>query len=108
MYTFQKDDRLRKRAEFLLLSKKGHKFYAPDFLLIRQDNDRNSTRIGITVSRKVGNAVVRNRVKRYVREFFRNNKVLFAIADYNVIARSGAAKIDYAKVCKELSDVLTR
>jgi ribonuclease P protein component len=108
LYRFLKEDRLRKRSEFLLLSKKGHKFYAPDFLLIRHDHDGNSSRIGITVSRKVGNAVVRNRVKRYIREFFRTNRALFLNADYSVIARSGAANIDYAKVCKELSDVLTR
>jgi len=108
VHSFPKENRIRKRPDFLLISKKGHKFYAPDFLLIRHVTGGDLSRIGITVSRKVGNSVVRNRVKRYIREFFRNNRELFACADYSIIARSGAAKIDYAKVCKELSDVLKR
>ncbi|NTV47493.1 MAG: ribonuclease P protein component, partial [Chlorobiales bacterium] len=87
MPKFDKSVRLRKRAEFTNLSVTGSKFSLPDFIIIKAVSERPCARLGVTVSRKVGNAVSRNRVKRLVREFFRNNRELFPPADYNIIAR---------------------
>jgi ribonuclease P protein component len=66
---FPKSARLRKRPEFLKLSRAGHKHQSANFVVISRPNDRAETRLGITVSGKVGNSVVRNRIKRQVREF---------------------------------------
>lgn len=65
-------------------------------------------RIGITVSRKVGTAVIRNRIKRLVREYYRHHKGAFVALDVNVIARRGAEKLDYRLVCLELDRVVER
>ncbi len=53
-----------------------------------------SGRVGITVSRKVGGAVVRNRVKRLVRELVRLHRFIPAHADVVFIARSQAAQLE--------------
>lgn len=108
MPTFDKSGRLRKRSDFTVVAARGRKLYLPDFIIIRSASELSWPRIGITVSRKVGNAVCRNRIKRLIREFFRNNRNCFLSADYNIIARSGAAQLDFADVCQELANGLCR
>ena len=108
MPTFDKSGRLRKRSEFVRLSVSGNKLVSADFIVISSDPLFSWARLGITVSRKIGNSVVRNRIKRLIREFFRNNRLLFPIADYNIIARSGACHLDYSAVCQEISNALSR
>jgi ribonuclease P protein component len=69
-----------------------------------------SVRVGFTVSRKVGNAVVRNRVRRRLREVVR--LVIPGRADpgfdYVLVGRQGALKRDFAILQKELLEALTR
>lgn len=108
MPTFAKSDRLRKRSEFARLASGGKKLATAHFLVISCDPAYTRARLGITVSRKVGNAVVRNRIKRLIREFFRNNRVMFPVADFNIIARSGASHLDYSAVCQEIANALSR
>ena len=93
--------RIRKRAEFLRLSHDGEKVYQTHFLLICRRRDDGGVRFGITVSRKVGNAVVRNRVKRLVREVCRHASPV-PPADYSIIARTGAGMLDVDAVRTQL------
>jgi ribonuclease P protein component len=71
---------------------------------------RSGVRVGFTVSRKVGNAVVRNRVRRRLREVAR--KVIPTEArpdlDYVMVGRQGALKRDFATLCQELVEALRR
>lgn len=105
-FGFSKQDRLRTSVEYSSLSLRGSKIQARSFLIIVAANDLGRPRMGLTVSRKVGNAVVRNRVKRFLREFFRLHRSEFKDADYNVIARKSAAGLDYDGVCAELNRAL--
>ena len=63
------------------------------------------SRLGVTVSRRIGNAVVRNRVKRRVREFFRKamRAELPPHTSIVVIARGGAAALESATIADELT-----
>ena len=108
MNTFSKAERLRKRGEYLRLSAVGRPVKAPHFLVVRAAAAVGVTRLGVTVSRRVGNAVVRNRLKRLVREFYRLNKDLFAPVDYNIIAKQGAARLAFGEVSQELGRALQR
>lgn len=70
---FPKSRRLRKRADFLAVQRTGKTQHSRYFVVVSecQSGDQEEGRLGITVSKKVGNAVIRNRVKRVVREFAR-------------------------------------
>ena len=94
---------MRKSWEYQLVKKMGCKFYTPHFVLLVADNKINNSRLGVTVSRKIGNAVQRNRLKRIIREFFRTRKHFFSgLRDYSVIARHGVAQLTSAEINLEL------
>jgi len=100
---FPKTARLRKRAEFLKLSRGGAKLHSASFVILTRSNSRSENRLGVTVSSKVGNAVVRNRVKRRVREYFRRHRAeLPQGADILIIARPGAAGASSERLDGEL------
>lgn len=105
--TFPKQARLRKRPEFLNLSRGGKKIYAPHFLIITNSNERGEARLGVTVSSKVGNAVVRNRVKRLLRECFRRYRhQIVPKQDVLIIARKSAASLSWYEVENEIRTIL--
>jgi ribonuclease P protein component len=125
-----KAERIRRRPDFLRVQGGGRKFHSASFvcfamLLNRRlkadapidkrasgslpGSDTELCRLGITVSRRVGGAVVRNRVKRLVREAFRRHKPLFpAAVELVVIARAEAAHLAYAQVERELCEISRR
>ena len=72
-FFFRKENRVLRRAVFLEAYEKGtrHRFAVGQIFLMPRPDPNSPTRLGITASRKVGNAVVRNRLRRLTREVFR-------------------------------------
>jgi ribonuclease P protein component len=103
---FGKALRLRLRRDFLRVQKRGRKSHSPSFIVASASQPAPGTsRVGFSVSRRVGNAVVRNKLKRRLREFFRlHRRELPAACDMVVIAKPGAAKLSYDELVEELRD----
>jgi ribonuclease P protein component len=101
--TFSPKARLRKRWEFNTVYRMGCKKNTPHFLLLISAGSDCQSRLGVTVSRKVGNAVIRNKVKRVIREFYRCNRHRFeSPVDLSVIAKRGAGNVATRDLWHEL------
>ena len=123
--SFPKRERIRKRGEYLAVQGRGRKLTTDHFLVfVRSPEDAAArtaavpktaeetaigTRLGSTVSKKVGGAVERNRVKRLLREVFRRNKSWFpSRRELVLVARPGAAELGYDAVARELETLCKR
>lgn len=72
-------------------------------MFVLPQGEAGPPRLGITASRKLGGAVVRNRVKRRVREAFRRHKVLFPSGvDLVFVAKKSASETEYDQVVREM------
>ena len=107
--------RLRHRREFLAVQKSGRATHGRHFLVViapqvnNEAHHERSGRLGITVSKKVGKAVVRNRVKRLVREYMRRNWWVPNGKDAVIIAKRGAGELKtYSEVASALAELGTR
>jgi ribonuclease P protein component len=108
-FLFTKADRIRKRSEFLRLSRSSQALHSRYFVISFRRGSQDRTRLGITVTKKVGNAVVRNRIKRLCREFFRLNKHrITGCWDINIIAKKQAADLSTKDVFISLKHIFDR
>jgi ribonuclease P protein component len=100
---------MRKRAEFLAANK-GLRNARPGFVLLTRPNESLGKRFGVTVTKKIGNAVVRNRMKRRFRELLRAALPDEGLpdTDHVLIGREGGIERDFARMRAELSAALTR
>ena len=103
-------ERLRKRADFLAAAS-GSKVPAAAFVLqSRKRTDDGPVRVGFTVSKKVGSAVERNRVRRRLREIVRLSDAdqMRAGHDYVLIGRRAALQRPFAQMAAEFDGALRR
>ena len=108
-HKFTKKDRLLKRRQFVQLSEKGKKIQNKYYLAIYARNDTTRSRLGVTVTKKVGNAATRNKIKRFCREFFRQNQNRMSdTIDINIIAKKKATYLDGNETFRKLEDIFDR
>lgn len=107
-FSFKKKERLAKRPEFEKVMAEGRKKRIGKLCIIFSlPNELGKTRLGIIASKKVGNAVARNRVKRRIRETFRQIKHRIEPAlDIVVISGKDIVTLPYRMIEKELSNAL--
>jgi len=108
MPTFPKSKRLTKQLEFKKTLDLGTKVVCPNLILIGRVEESANARIGLIVSRKVGNAVARNYIKRSLREHFRQCSESLPALDLVVIARHTLSKCDGAQISQEFDDCFGR
>ncbi len=104
----QKQYRLKRRSAFSYVYKKGEKSSSRHLLLLYVKS-RSGVKIGISVSKKVGGAVIRNRVKRLIREGI--DCILPQVQQgytYVVVARSTAAESDYKTMCEDVKNIFEK
>ncbi|MBI5844271.1 MAG: ribonuclease P protein component [Deltaproteobacteria bacterium] len=107
--TFKKRHRLTKRAEFVRLTRLGTRCDSTHFFSVMLPGTGPDSRLGVTVTRRVGCAVVRTRIKRLVREHFRLNRQVFKSPyDINVIAKNGAKLADNGALFSSLEALFSR
>ena len=104
-YTFTKDERMKK-GDFRD-TRWAKSAETPHFLLLTHANREGKRKLGITIRKKVGGAVVRNRLRRLVREFYRLNKDLFPDRRDNLLKiKQAPAKLTWTGTETELRTLL--
>lgn len=96
-------ERLKKNHLFQFVYKNGKSYADKYFVMYVKENGTSKNRIGISVSKKVGNSVVRHRITRLVRESYRLQEAVFNSGlDIVIVARKNAASVSYVEVEKSL------
>ena len=91
------------------MSRYGSRVVTPHFVILWRRSSARHSRLGITVTKRVAGAVGRNRVKRMVREAFRNSyRWSRAGLDVVVIAKNGAPRLGAAEVARQMATALRR
>ena len=105
-FSYTKAARLRKRSEFNHTSTSGKRIQNKHFIAYYIPNHHQTSRLGITVTKRVGKAVERNRIKRNVREYFRLHvKYLEDYLDMNVIAKKESADLTSEEIFFSLDNL---
>ena len=104
---FGRKERLRKRTEFQKVFHEGKVFSNDQVIVYALLNSTRISRLGITVGRKFGNAVKRNRLKRIFREAYRLNKqVLNRGVDIIIIPRTGFTDLTLKSIEDKFKELL--
>jgi len=100
---------LTKRADFVAANK-GLRNAKPGFVLLTRPNGGVGVRYGVTVTKKIGNAVVRNRMKRRFRELLRAALPEGGLVDHDhvLIGRAGGVERDFETMAAELDKALSK
>jgi ribonuclease P protein component len=99
---------IQHRADFLAANR-GLRVARPGFVLLAHPNGGRGKRFGVTVTKKIGNAVVRNRMKRRFRDLLRAALPDMGLADHDhvLIGREGGIERDYSQLREELANALS-
>ena len=105
----KKEEVVKNNREFDSIIKKGQCKKNNEYVIYYIDNDREIDRFGISVSKKIGNAVVRNYYKRIIRNICDKSKNLYSKKkDYIIIMRKGLCVLNFNEQEKSMKDLLKK
>lgn len=99
---------LKKPSEFSKVYKRGKSFADKNIVVYYMPNQLGITRVGFSISKKVGNSVVRNRVRRLIRESFRVNFDFVGTYDIIFVARVRSSGVEYHEMTKSLKYIFRK
>ena len=102
-FGFTKKERITQPQEFKWVMKLGRRISSRNFILFVKKNEEPFHRLGIVVKKEIGPATFRNRMKRYIREFFRLHKYqIKGFYDIILMVKKGCSVNRYQEAEKEL------
>ncbi|WP_249029278.1 ribonuclease P protein component [Tannockella kyphosi] len=104
----KKENRICKNEEFQEIIRLKQSVANACFVMYFRKNNSEKTRIGISVSKKLGNAVVRNKIKRQIRSLVQETIELNNGFDYIIIVRNKYITISYSQAKKEIQYLLKK
>ena len=107
-----KQKRLAKRSDFLRIYETGRKQFSRYAVLFFATNDLSHSRLGVTATKKLGKANVRNRLKRWTREVYRRRRAPLGLdahrVDIVVNVKSNASEVTFREFSDDLGRALQR
>lgn len=104
----KKEYRVKKSQDFDNIIRKKQSFANRQFVIYYQENKLDHMRLGISVSKKLGKAYERNKLKRYVRESFKTRKDFLKNYDIIIIVRPAAKGLSFLEFGSSIDHVLKR
>ncbi|AST93932.1 ribonuclease P protein component [Sutcliffiella cohnii] len=106
----RKEKRIKKNKEFQQVFQHGKSMANRQFVLyVLEKKDQAEFKIGLSVSKKIGNAVTRNRIKRYIRQVFTELEAdIVTTGDIVIIARKPTAEMSYEEVKSSLIHIFKK
>jgi len=107
-FKFTKEERITEPQDFRRVMKLGRRMTSRNFVVFIQKNEPRLHRLGIVVKKEIGQATFRNRMKRYVREFFRLHKhQIKGSYDIIIMVRKGCSFDRFPEAEEELRRLFT-
>ncbi len=104
----KKNNRLKKKKEFNFIYKKGEVFYSKFIAMYVHKTKLKDKKVGFSVSNKVGNSVVRHKVKRKLSEIVRLNLQKLPNNNYIFVAKQGCENLDYFTLQEHFFNLLKK
>ena len=101
-------NRLRKKKEFLFVYRRGEAFHSKYFSLFVCSTKLKNSKIGISVGSKVGNSVVRHKIKRRMTEILRKKIATLPQKNYVFVAKTGVEDLTFDELCVQVEYILQK
>ena len=102
------DHRLKKNKQFAFLYKKGKRCFTKHLTLYFIESKYRDYRIGYSVSKKIGKANIRNKVKRRLKEIVRQNNFAKNYKNYILVAKEGIADLSFQNLAEEIKVIFSK